>query len=190
MAHVLAQLGQGSLRDRPDGWSPGRVWSISSAARRGWLGASRRCCACPAPNLSAHESVSTPCSSQPARHLALSPISDHDQQSACFSFSCPLARPPNMALATPLLTPLLSRTTSATGTPALAATAPVSGRATPSTPRKGGGSVVLGRHSWGRPPWYNQHGQAATSYVIGIAGGSASGKVRLDRHASSTCLLS
>jgi len=92
--------------------------------------------------------------------------------------SSPTLSPPDsslhMALATPLLTPLLSRATSSTGTPALTATAPASGR---STPRKGGGSVVLGRHSWGRPPWYNQHGQAATSYVIGIAGGSASGKV-------------
>lgn len=77
-----------------------------------------------------------------------------------------------MALATPLLTPLLSRapSSSSTSTPAL-----------PSTPKKGkgGASVVLGRHSWGRPPWYDQTGRGAPAYVIGIAGGSASGKVRL-----------
>ena len=33
--------------------------------------------------------------------------------------------------------------------------------------------------SKGRPPWYNQLGKAVPSYVIGIAGGSASGKTHV-----------
>lgn len=33
-------------------------------------------------------------------------------------------------------------------------------------------------HSHGRAPWYDMHGTPNQAYVIGIAGGSASGKVR------------
>ncbi|KAL7413389.1 armadillo/beta-catenin/plakoglobin [Mrakia frigida] len=42
-------------------------------------------------------------------------------------------------------------------------------------------NVVLGRSSFGRPPWYDQTGQARPAFVIGIAGGSASGKTSVAR---------
>jgi hypothetical protein len=34
------------------------------------------------------------------------------------------------------------------------------------------------RQSYGRAPWYDMDGVPVEAYVIGIAGGSASGKVR------------
>jgi hypothetical protein len=40
---------------------------------------------------------------------------------------------------------------------------------------KGGKNVVMASH--GRAPWYGPDGHNVPAYVIGIAGGSASGKV-------------
>jgi hypothetical protein len=52
------------------------------------------------------------------------------------------------------------------------ASRPVSGKGT------GGKPVILGKSVFGRAPWFDERGKSEDCYVIGVAGGSASGKVR------------
>jgi uridine kinase len=42
----------------------------------------------------------------------------------------------------------------------------------------GAGAGVGVRHTFtaGRPPWYDRHGEVREAFIIGVAGGSASGK--------------
>ncbi|CED82218.1 armadillo beta-catenin plakoglobin [Phaffia rhodozyma] len=93
----------------------------------------------------------------------------------------PLLHDPSFIYAS---TPTLSRTASVgsaqPGSPALGR---LPGAFTPVASSIPGNlkNVVLGRGSFGRPPWYDSNGKTRECYVIGIAGGSASGKTSVAR---------